>query len=37
MYYNVARIHSSLRVTPAMETGVSDNVWSIEEIIDLLK
>jgi IS1 family transposase len=37
MYYNFARIHSSLRVTPAMEAGISDHVWSIEEIIGLLK
>ncbi|MEY2509736.1 MAG: hypothetical protein QOE26_499 [Verrucomicrobiota bacterium] len=36
MYYNFARIHQSLRVTPAMEAGVSDHVWSIEEIIGLL-
>src|SRR6266850_4915703 len=32
MYYNFARIHLSLRVTPAMEAGVSNHVWSIEEI-----
>lgn len=36
MHYNFARIHSSLRVTPAMEAGISDHVWSIEEIIGLL-
>lgn len=36
MYYNFGRVHSSLRVTPAMEAGVSDHVWSIEEIVDLL-
>ncbi len=36
MYYNFARIHKSLRVTPAMEAGVSDHVWSLEEIIGLL-
>src|SRR5438552_15405511 len=36
MYYNFARIHSSLRVTPAMAAGISDHVWSIEEIIGLL-
>ncbi len=36
MYYNFARIHQTLRVTPAMEADVSDHVWSIEEIIDLL-
>src|SRR5208337_4296208 len=32
MYYNFARIHRTLRVTPAMEAGVSDHVWSLEEI-----
>lgn len=36
MFYNFARIHSTLRVTPAMEAGVSDHVWSIEEIISLI-
>jgi len=37
MYYNFARIHQTLRVTPAMEAGVSDHVWSLEEISGLLK
>jgi IS1 family transposase len=36
MYYNFCRIHASLRVTPAMESGVTDHVWSIEEIVALL-
>jgi hypothetical protein len=35
MYYNFGRIHKSLRVTPAMEAGVSDHVWSLEEIAEL--
>ena len=35
MHYNFARIHKSLRVTPAMEAGVSDHVWSLEEIAAL--
>jgi hypothetical protein len=35
MYYNFVRIHQSLRVTPAMEAGVSDHVWSIEDIARL--
>ena len=35
MYYNFGRIHKSLRVTPAMEAGVSDHVWSLEEIAKL--
>ncbi len=29
-------IHKSLRVTPAMEAGVSNHVWSVEEIAELL-
>jgi hypothetical protein len=33
---NFARIHKTLRVTPAMEAGVSDHVWSLEEIVGLL-
>jgi len=36
MYYNFCRIHQSLRVTPSMEAGVSDHVWSLEEVIALL-
>lgn len=35
VHYNFARIHSSLKVTPAMEAGVSDHVWGIGEIIEL--
>lgn len=36
MYYNFGRIHKTLRVTPAMESGVSDHVWSLEEIAALV-
>jgi IS1 family transposase len=36
MFYNFARVHQSLRVTPAMEAGISDHVWSLEEIVGLL-
>jgi len=32
MHYNFARIHKSLRVTPAMAAGIADHVWSLEEI-----
>ena len=35
MWYNFARIHQTLRVTPAMEAGISDHVWSAEEIARL--
>lgn len=37
LYYNFARVHQTIRVTPAMESGVSDHVWSIAEIVGLLQ
>lgn len=36
MHYNFCRIHQSLRVTPSMEAGVADHVWSLDELIALL-
>ena len=36
MHYNFARIHQTLRVTPAMEAGLADHVWSLEEIANLI-
>jgi IS1 family transposase len=33
VHYNFARIHKSLRITPAMAAGLSDHVWSLEEIV----
>jgi hypothetical protein len=36
MYYNFARIHKTLRVTPAMEAGICDHIWSLEDIAGLL-
>lgn len=35
MHYNFARIHKTLKVTPAMEAGVSDHLWSLEDIVGL--
>jgi len=32
-YYNFARIHKTLRIIPSMAAGLSDHVWSLEEII----
>jgi IS1 family transposase len=37
MNYNFCRIHGSLRVTPAMEAGIADHVWSLEEVINLME
>jgi len=36
IHYNFARVHQTLRVTPAMEAGISDHVWSLEEPVGLL-
>ena len=36
MHYNFARIHRTLRITPAMAAGVADHVWSLEELVGLL-
>ncbi len=36
MHYNFARIHKTLRVTPAMEAGIANHVWTIEKILSLL-
>jgi hypothetical protein len=35
MHYNFARIHKTLRVTPATEAGVSDHVWTLAEVASL--
>jgi IS1 family transposase len=35
-HYNFVRIHKTLRVTPAMEAGITDHVWSFEELLALL-
>jgi IS1 family transposase len=32
-YYNFSRVHSSLRVTPAMEAGITDRIWTITDLI----
>ena len=37
MYYNFVRIHQTLRVTPAMEAGVTNRLWSIEDLIALVQ
>ncbi len=33
VYYNFASIHKTLRITPAMAAGLSDPVWTLEEIV----
>ena len=35
--YDYAHVHQRLRVTPAMEAGLADHVWAIEERVALLR
>ena len=37
MYYNFCRIHESLQVTPAMEAGVTDRLWTLNDIVGLIE
>lgn len=36
LHYNFCRVHKTLRVTPAMESGLADHVWTMEELISLI-
>lgn len=33
-HYNFVRLHSSLRVTPAMAAGVASSLWSMQELVE---
>ena len=35
-HYTFCRVHQTLRVTPAMDAGLSDHVWEVEELVALL-
>jgi IS1 family transposase len=37
MHYNFCRVHKTLRVTPAMEAGLTDHVWTLDELVNLLE
>jgi len=36
MFYNFCKVHKSLRVTPAMEAGLTDHVWSMAEVVGII-
>jgi hypothetical protein len=36
MHYNFARVYQTLRVTPAMESGIANHVWTLDEIVGLI-
>jgi hypothetical protein len=33
-FYNFCRVHKSLRVTPAMASGIADHIWSVRELLE---
>ena len=37
MFYNFARIHQSLRITPAMAAGVTDKVWDVSDVVAMIE
>jgi len=37
MYYNFCRIHKTLRVTPAMQAGVCDYIWTMEDVLNMVE
>ena len=37
MVYNFVKPHGSLRVSPAMEAGIEDHLWSYDEVVELLE
>ena len=37
MHYNFVRIHQTLKITPAMAAGVTDRLWEIGDIVDVLE
>jgi IS1 family transposase len=36
VFYNFTKVHKTLRVTPAMEAGLTDRVWSMTEIVEAM-
>jgi len=37
MYYNYGRKHRTLGTTPAVKAGITDHIWSVEEIVGILE
>ena len=37
LYYNFVRIHKTLKVTPAMAAGVTDRLWEVADMVDVLE
>ena len=37
LYYNFVRIHKTLKTTPAMAAGVTDRLWEVADMVDMLE
>ncbi|MGH8712842.1 MAG: IS1 family transposase, partial [Casimicrobiaceae bacterium] len=37
MHYNFVRLHQTLRVSPAMAAGVTDKLWSLDDVVALIE
>jgi hypothetical protein len=37
LYYNFVRIHKTLKTTPAMAAGVTDRLWEVADMVDVLE
>lgn len=37
MYYNSVRLHKTLKVTPAMAAGVTDRLWEMKDLVDMIE
>jgi hypothetical protein len=35
-FYNFARVHRTLRTTPAMAAGITDHVWELDELLTVV-
>jgi hypothetical protein len=33
-FYNFVRVHQTLRVTPAMQAGLTDHIWTAQELLE---
>ena len=36
MHYNFCRVHQTLKTTPAVKAGITDHVWTLQELVGLL-
>ena len=37
LYYNFARVHQTLKTTPAMAAGVTKRLWEMKDVVDMLE